>query len=326
VTQRLFLTVTRECNLRCTYCPTVKEDWPSLSVEDARRSVDLFCDLFGGGDIKLFGGEPLLVPDVVRDVMEYAEHKEGIERVYLSTNGLGLNDEWLSFLRTYKKGVLTLSMDGVPDAHRRNRRALEGVPDSYDHVVSLMPEILKTPRVVVTLTIPPSTAHRALENFIHLRELGFWRFNFLPGYYIPWKDRQVDALHESFGEISENIQNAWKRQEKLYVRNLFTWAPTPFFNSGLVVDSDRTIHPTNMGLSVSLDHTLEQTRVGNLDHPPTREALEEGAKQVNDLLNTHLSEKVMNSTRLVDEELTLFCRGLYSPYAEYRENKKKVHA
>ena len=72
VSQRLYLTVTRECDLRCTYCPTVKDDWPSLSIDDAIRSVDLFCDQFGGGDIKLFGGEPLLVPDVVRAVMEHS--------------------------------------------------------------------------------------------------------------------------------------------------------------------------------------------------------------------------------------------------------------
>ena len=67
-------------------------------------------------------------------------------------------------------------MDGVPDAHRRNRRALEGVADAYDHIVGLLPRLLKIPRVVVTQTIPPSTAHRAHENFLHLRELGFWRF------------------------------------------------------------------------------------------------------------------------------------------------------
>ena len=54
VSQRLYLTVTRECDLRCTYCPTVKDDWPPLSIDDAIRSVDLFCDQFGGGDIKLF--------------------------------------------------------------------------------------------------------------------------------------------------------------------------------------------------------------------------------------------------------------------------------
>ena len=323
VSQRLYLTVTRECDLRCTYCPTVKDDWPSLSISDAIRSVDLFCDQFGGGDIKLFGGEPLLVPDVVRSVMEHAVERDEIQRVYLSTNGLGLNDDWLDFLATYPKGVLTLSMDGLPDAHRRNRRALKGVADAYDHIVSLLPRLLNIPRVVVTQTIPPSTAHRAHENFLHLRELGFWRFNFLPGYYIPWKDRQIDALAEGFDAISETIQSDWENGARMYVRNLFTWAPTPFFNSGLVVDSDGSIHPTNMGLSGNLDQTLHETKVGDLDHPPTADELEEGAKRVNQMLHEELPPHVMESTRRVDEELTRFCRGLYAPFAALKQRRQE---
>ena len=91
-----------------------------------------------------------------------------------------------------------------------------------------------------------------------------------------------------------------------------------------MVDSDGAIHPTNMGLSGSLDHTLEDTRVGDLDHPPTREALEAGAERVNSLLEEHLSERVMTSTRRVDEELTLFCRGLYAPFAEYKKTRRAM--
>ena len=46
--------------------------------------------------------------------------------------------------------------DGKPDDHRRLRRALPGVADSYDHVSALLPYILRTPRVVVTQTIAPA--------------------------------------------------------------------------------------------------------------------------------------------------------------------------
>ena len=62
----LILTVTRRCNLRCSYCPTVKDGWPSLSVDDALEAIALFTERYGGGDIKLFGGEPLLVPESPR--------------------------------------------------------------------------------------------------------------------------------------------------------------------------------------------------------------------------------------------------------------------
>ena len=119
--RQLILTVTRQCNLRCTYCPTQKEGWPSLTEVDARRALAMFGDRYGGGDVKLFGGEPLLVPDVVRAVIEAGVVDDRIRRIYLSTNGIALTEEWLECVRNTPKLVLTISMDGRPDDHRRHR-------------------------------------------------------------------------------------------------------------------------------------------------------------------------------------------------------------
>lgn len=318
----LILTVTRACNLRCVYCPTVKAGWPELSEGDALRALDLFVERYGGGVVKLFGGEPLLAPDVVRAVLARARDLPGIERVYLSTNGLGLDRAWLDLLRGYPKAVLTLSLDGKPEDNRRFRRALDGVPDAYDHVVSLLPELLTVPRVVVTQTIAPTTAHRAAENFEHLLSLGFWRFNLLPGYYIPWTDERLAQLRDGFDGIRRIIEGRWQRGERLYLRNLFTLQPTPFFNTGLIVDADRTIHPSNVGLSGSLDELLGQTRCGDLDDPPSPEVLSAKAAEINGLLETTLAPRVWSSTLAVDAELTRLCRSLYPAYRRYRDARR----
>lgn len=322
----LILTVTRACNLRCSYCPTAKDGWPSLTPDDARRAVRLFADRYGGGDIKMFGGEPLLVPEVVRAAMEAARGDARIRRVYLSTNALGLDLEWLRYLRGYPKGILTISMDGAPADHRRMRRALPGVADTYDHVVSLLPALMKTPRVVLTQTIAPATAGRAGENFRHLRMLGFWRFNLLPGYYIPWRAAQLERLSEGFADIRAQIEAAWLQGERLYLRNLFTWAPTPFFNSGLVVDADRTIHPSNIGLSGALDDTRSRTLCGTLDDPPTPEALAAKAREVNPLLEEVLPPRAWESTQAVDAQLSALCRSLYPAYLADRRRRRVARA
>lgn len=320
----LVLTVTRECNLRCSYCPTAKDGWPSLSTSDAEAAVELFASRYGGGDIKLFGGEPLLVPDVVRAAMEAARRRPEIRRVYLSTNGLGLDSTWLDYLRSYPKGVLTISMDGHREDHDRLRRALPRAGDSYAHVVGLMPALRSVPRVVVTQTIAPSTAKRAHANFQHLRDLGFRRFNFLPGYYIPWKAEQLLHLRVSFENIAADIQKAWAEGQSLYVRNLFTYVPTTFFNTGLVVDSDRSIHPSNVGLSGALEGLLHETRIGTLDDPPSAAALAEKASEVNGLLEKALPAAVMDATRRADLELSRFCRGLYPSYLTHRAQKREL--
>jgi MoaA/NifB/PqqE/SkfB family radical SAM enzyme len=321
----MILTVTRACNLRCSYCPTAKDGWPSLTEADARQAVQLFVDRHGGGDIKMFGGEPLLVPDVVRAAMEAARHNPGIRRVYLST--LGLTPEWLDYLRGYDKGILTISLDGAPTDHRRLRRAVSAdIPDCYDHVVGLLPELLRTPRVVITQTIAPATARRGHENFRHLVDLGFKRFNLLPGYFIPWRDEQLAHLDTAFSAIADELRAAWARGHNLYLRNLFVQAPTPFFNTGFVVDSDRTIHPSNIGLSGALGDTRVDTRVGTLDNPPTVRALAEKTAQVHTILRAHLSDKVWDSTMAVDQALTRMCRSLYPDYLAHRRRKRSLRA
>lgn len=316
----LILTVTRACNLRCAYCPTVKGGWPSLTEADARSALDLFAAR-GGGVVKLFGGEPLLVPEVVRAAMDHAATLPTIQRVYLSTNGLGLDEAWLEYLRRYPKGVLTISLDGAPEDNRKFRRALEGVADAYTHVVGLREQLATVPRVVITQTIPPKTAKRAAENFQHLLDLGFWRFNLLPGYYIPWTDENLADLDAAFDGIRDRIVARWRSGQRLYLRNLFTLQPTPFFNTGFVVDADRTIHPSNVGLSGSLDELLDVTRCGTLDDPPSPEVLSAKAAEINGLLEARLPPRVWASTQAVDAKLTRLCRQLYPHYARHRAGR-----
>ena len=313
----LILTVTRRCNLRCSYCPTVKDGWPSLGVDDALRAVALFDERYGGGEIKLFGGEPLLEPEVVRAVIDEAARRPAIKRIYLSTNGLGLDPDWLRRVASEPKLILTISMDGRPGDHRRLRRGLHDVADSYDHLLQLR----RTPRVVITQTIAPGTAAAAAENFAHLHELGLGRFNFLPGYFLPWRDEQLAALRRGFAAIGDRILAAWARGERLYVRNLFTYAPTPFFNTGVVVDCDGSIHASNLGLSGALDELLAETRAGTLAEPPSAAALQAHAQRVNGLLEAALPERIWQSTLAADRELTRFCERLLAQYPAYRRRR-----
>ena len=62
--------------------------------------------------------------------------------------------------------------------------------------------------------------------------------------------------------------------------------------------------------------------VGTLDDPPTQEALDEGAKRVNGILQDKLPSHVWESTHAVDSHLSAFCRSLYEPYAQYRIQRR----
>ena len=319
--RQLILTVTRACDLRCTYCPTVKDGFPSLSPDDAVRALRLFADRYAGpngGDVKLFGGEPLLVPEVVDAVFEAAAALPQVRRLYLSTNGRGLDAARLHAIRDLEKAILTISLDGRPEDHRRHRRG----PESYNTVVALRRTLVDMPRVVITQTIPPATAVRAATNFDHLLDLGFRRFNFLPGYFLAWSDVQLGALRTGFARIAERIRGEWAQGRPLYVRNLFTWAPTPFFNEGLIVDSDGTIHPSNVGLAGAFDDLRAETAVGSLDEPPSSEALSAAAAQTRERLEATTPKRTLAGTRAADAELTRFVHSLLPAWAEKRRRRR----
>lgn len=308
----LILTVTRRCNLRCAYCPTLKDGEPDLSIDDARRAIHIFMERFGGGDLKLFGGEPMLMPEVVEAVIREAPPEI---RVYLSTNGMFLTPQWFALLRAHPSVTLTISLDGAPRDHNGLRRGA----DSHTAVLQWREELQTLPRMVVTQTIAPSTAGRAAENFRYLRGLGFTRFNLLPGYYLPWTAAQLDALDQSFRAIEAEITAAWRSGERLYLRNLFVSAPTPFYNSGMVVDCDRTIHASNLILSGAFDKLRAQTALGTLDDPPSVAALDAGAQAAAQLLHAQLSPEVRDSTAAVDRLLTGLCNRLYPAYFQRRQ-------
>lgn len=157
----------------------------------------------------------------------------------------------------------------------------------------------------------PDLAHRAAANFHHLLDLGFRRINLLPAYLVVWTAQQVRALHEAMAEIAETILARWGRGEALYLRNLATWSPTPFFNSGLVVDSDGSVHVSNVSFALPV-----HTRVGSLDAPPSDAAIDERLACLPETLQAALPARVVESMTAVDTELSRLCKMLYPAWLE----------
>ena len=98
--------------------------------------------------------------------------------------------------------------------------------------------------------------------------------------------------------MSERIQSRWRQGTKTYVA-IFTWAPTPFFN--VVVDADRTIHPSMLASPVPRS-SPQSDGGGVLDEPPSQIQLERTRHQ--SILESSLDPHVLDSTRTVDGKLS----------------------
>ncbi len=130
----LFLTTA--CNLRCTYCYASAGDTPSRSMPlaTAVRGIDFVVkntveQRLGHFDVAYHGGgEPTVNWDVLTGSYEHARREA--DRLQLSfsastaTNGV-LSDEKLDWILKHLSSA-SISFDGVPEAHDRNRLTVMG--------------------------------------------------------------------------------------------------------------------------------------------------------------------------------------------------------
>ncbi len=132
-TKTLTINTTQLCNLKCTYCAAGGDGTygsPSLKL-DLKKGLPqlewLMARCLPGErfQINFLGGEPLLYPDVIREVAEYAtqmanKHELAL-RLAVITNGTRLSDpDVLDLLVKYRVAV-SVSVDGPPHIQNKFR-------------------------------------------------------------------------------------------------------------------------------------------------------------------------------------------------------------
>ncbi|MCU0573762.1 MAG: radical SAM protein [Syntrophobacteraceae bacterium] len=127
----LVLTITEQCNFRCTYCTysggyehSRSHSSKSMSEETARKAVDWYGS-FNRDEfhIGFYGGEPLLHFDLMARTVEYARNSlepKGKLSFGLTTNGSLLTDRVVDFLADHHFET-HVSLDGPAEIHDRYR-------------------------------------------------------------------------------------------------------------------------------------------------------------------------------------------------------------
>jgi MoaA/NifB/PqqE/SkfB family radical SAM enzyme len=114
-----YLFIEYKCNLDCWYCWSYNNKVKGMTEDVARRSIDWLHDN-GCRVLALMGGEPLLRPDFVHKVVNYAA-KKGFW-VYIATNGRLLRPEVADRLGDAGVSAFNFAMDawdlkpGLPKA------------------------------------------------------------------------------------------------------------------------------------------------------------------------------------------------------------------
>jgi uncharacterized protein len=134
-----YLSLTNQCNLRCTYCfvPSAgKASSQVISSDVSRATIDLLldhADRAHGLSLILWGGEPLLYFGAFQTAVRYAEEQSAKRRIPIAfattTNATLLTPavgEWLARHRV----IVNLSIDGPPFLHDATRTYASGLGSS----------------------------------------------------------------------------------------------------------------------------------------------------------------------------------------------------
>ena len=131
--------LTLRCNQNCIYCQAsskgCRHEGYDMSEESLRQAIDLmFRSPSPSLTMEFQGGEPTLMPHLIRKGIKYAEEKNRTEQrritYVICTNCVAPTDEILDLCKRYG-AVISTSLDGPQFLHNRNR----GKTDSYQKVV-----------------------------------------------------------------------------------------------------------------------------------------------------------------------------------------------
>lgn len=157
--------VTHQCNLRCTYCYEHNKSDRVMSLDIAKRAVDLMfaedlrnSELINDVDshgliLNFIGGEPFLEIELIDQIMTYFLNK-AIEldhrwqtqyMICISTNGtLGDDPRVRRFIKKYHgRCSISVTIDGAKEAHDACRVDCNGC-GSYDRAIKMFREVALT--------------------------------------------------------------------------------------------------------------------------------------------------------------------------------------
>jgi len=204
--------------MRCSYC-YVSHDCGEMTLETAKAVVDL-----AGRDAKragliFFGGEPLLLRDLITGTVAYArsmERKSECRYFFkITTNGLLLDDDFIEFSR--REGLfVALSLDGTKEAHDLHRKDVKG-SGSYNQVMEAARRLLAVkPYSPVLMTVRPDTLPQYAAGVEALFSTGFAYVIASLDYSADWSEEHLPELERQYRLIADLYEQKTLKEDKFY--------------------------------------------------------------------------------------------------------------
>lgn len=234
--------ISERCNLNCDYCfekdaHTNKD----MSVEVIHKSLDYLSD-----NAKLrskntdqfhamiFGGEPLLRPDLIKELCNYGlklqKEKDLKFTATVITNATQMNEEIILLLNEFKNKMnlsCQLSIDGDKESQNMYRKTKNGKGsfeiiekniEKFKKIYQDKPNLLSIHGCINKYTLP-----NMFKNFKFFRNN--WGINnlwFMPIHEENWDENDVKIYREQLNKISDYLYEKAKENENLQEIRMYT--------------------------------------------------------------------------------------------------------
>ena len=204
----LVLMVNHSCNLRCTYCYTGAKFNRRMDRAIGIKAIDrALASLEPGGTLELgfFGGEPLLEPNLIRDLIDHARFQAAacgvMLRLSMTTNGTQVAPAAWEIVNLPDL-ELAISHDGLPQVHDRHRRGVDGSGTSA-LVLETLERLAASQRDFrVVMVVRPDTVESLPEGIRYLRSHGVRRIEPSLDLWTHWTTEDGQRLASSIGDCA----------------------------------------------------------------------------------------------------------------------------
>ena len=217
------LNVIHGCNLRCKYCFADEGEYHGhggvMSVETAKKAIEYVIKRSGPRkniEIDLFGGEPTLIMDKLKEVIAFArenEEKWGKNiRFTMTTNATLLTDEMMDYMDK-EMGNIILSLDGRKEINDMTRIKADG-SGSYDDIVPNIKKMIskrtkgKTYYVRGTFTRNNTDFFNDVQAMLNegFREISIEPFVLEDGHNLSLREEDLPTIYENYDKLYEEMR------------------------------------------------------------------------------------------------------------------------
>jgi uncharacterized protein len=184
---QLLLEVTKDCNLKCRYCPVSgKYSKPcsgdeNMSRDTCQKAVDFFLRQPSNSRrpfISFYGGEPLIRFDFIKETVQYVKKKYAADKVNfsLTTNATLLNKEIVDFFIENNFAV-SVSLDGperVNDRYRifgNGKGTFRRIMRNLEFIKNYNPEYYSRKVSILSVFAPPYDMLDEILDFFNSNEV-----------------------------------------------------------------------------------------------------------------------------------------------------------